>query len=197
MLSCNKREGLLQLPMTVINQPPQTPVTRRSFLSLFQSSLQIIVDDDDSKIWSLYDAGPRSIRCPLIFLPPVSGTADVFFQQILALTGWGYRVIAVSMAASALNLTFLGFALLSLTSYNTGNSLFEVRLYFPILLLSHAAFNFLIFFFFFFFLDRVLPCNSDCPETFCVNQIDFGLTKIRLPLPHPHPQCWNKRRIPP
>ncbi|KAK7832772.1 hypothetical protein U0070_026968, partial [Myodes glareolus] len=51
----------------------------------------IIVDDDDSKIWSLYDAGPRSIRCPLIFLPPVSGTADVFFQQVLALTGWGYR----------------------------------------------------------------------------------------------------------
>ncbi|KAI1235232.1 Maspardin, partial [Lamprotornis superbus] len=55
---------------------------------------KIIVDDDDSKVWSLYDAGPRSIRCPLIFLPPVSGTADVFFQQILALTGWGYRVIA-------------------------------------------------------------------------------------------------------
>ncbi|OBS82109.1 hypothetical protein A6R68_23900 [Neotoma lepida] len=57
--------------------------------------IRIIVDDDDSKIWSLYDAGPRSIRCPLIFLPPVSGTADVFFQQILALTGWGYRVIAL------------------------------------------------------------------------------------------------------
>ncbi|XP_071610301.1 maspardin isoform X2 [Heliangelus exortis] len=56
---------------------------------------KIIVDDDDSKVWSLYDAGPRSIRCPLIFLPPVSGTADVFFQQILALTGWGYRVIAL------------------------------------------------------------------------------------------------------
>ncbi|ERE75720.1 methionyl-tRNA formyltransferase [Cricetulus griseus] len=61
----------------------------------FPLKRQIIVDDDDSKIWSLYDAGPRSIRCPLIFLPPVSGTADVFFQQILALTGWGYRVIAL------------------------------------------------------------------------------------------------------
>lgn len=55
------------------------------------------MDDDDSKIWSLYDAGPRNVRCPLIFLPPVSGTADVFFRQILALTGWGYRVIAVSI----------------------------------------------------------------------------------------------------
>lgn len=57
---------------------------------------QIIVDDDDSKVWSLYDAGPKSIRCPIIFLPPVSGTAEVFFQQVLALTGWGYRVISVS-----------------------------------------------------------------------------------------------------
>lgn len=59
-------------------------------------SPQIIVDDDDSKVWSLYDAGPKSVRCPIIFLPPVSGTAEVFFQQVLALTGWGYRVISVS-----------------------------------------------------------------------------------------------------
>ncbi|XP_064845378.1 maspardin isoform X1 [Oncorhynchus masou masou] len=56
---------------------------------------KIIVDDDDSKVWSLYDAGPKSIRCPIIFLPPVSGTAEVFFQQVLALTGWGYRVISL------------------------------------------------------------------------------------------------------
>lgn len=53
------------------------------------------MDDDDSKVWSLYDAGPKSIRCPIIFLPPVSGTAEVFFQQLLALSGWGYRVISV------------------------------------------------------------------------------------------------------
>uniref|UniRef100_A0A8C5S4G2 Maspardin n=1 Tax=Laticauda laticaudata TaxID=8630 RepID=A0A8C5S4G2_LATLA len=66
-----------------------------TFWSSLTPLLQIIVDDDDSKIWSLYDAGPRNIRCPLIFLPPVSGTADVFFQQILALSGWGYRVIAL------------------------------------------------------------------------------------------------------
>uniref|UniRef100_A0A670JBA9 SPG21 abhydrolase domain containing, maspardin n=1 Tax=Podarcis muralis TaxID=64176 RepID=A0A670JBA9_PODMU len=63
---------------------------------------KIIVDDDDSKVWSLYDAGPRNIRCPLIFLPPVSGTADVFFQQILALSGWGYRVIAVHVFGASL-----------------------------------------------------------------------------------------------
>uniref|UniRef100_A0A8B9LUQ9 Maspardin n=1 Tax=Astyanax mexicanus TaxID=7994 RepID=A0A8B9LUQ9_ASTMX len=32
---------------------------------------RIIVDDDDSKVWSLYDAGPKTIRCPIIFLPPL------------------------------------------------------------------------------------------------------------------------------
>nr|XP_014354120.1 PREDICTED: maspardin isoform X2 [Latimeria chalumnae] len=63
---------------------------------------RIIVDDDDSKVWSLYDAGPRSIRCPIIFLPPVSGTADVFFQQMLALAGWGYRVIIVHLFGASL-----------------------------------------------------------------------------------------------
>ncbi|XP_062417663.1 maspardin isoform X3 [Pungitius pungitius] len=56
---------------------------------------KIIVDDDDSKVWSLYDAGPKSIRCPIVLFPPVSGTAEVFFQQVLALTGWGYRVISL------------------------------------------------------------------------------------------------------
>ena len=69
--------------------------SQRNSLNQSPVSLQIIVDDDDSKVWSLYDAGPKSIRCPIIFLPPVSGTAEVFFQQLLALTGWGYRVISV------------------------------------------------------------------------------------------------------
>uniref|UniRef100_A0A3B3YQP6 Maspardin n=1 Tax=Poecilia mexicana TaxID=48701 RepID=A0A3B3YQP6_9TELE len=63
---------------------------------------RIIVDDDDSKVWSLYDAGPKSIRCPIIFLPPVSGTAEVFFQQVQALTGWGYRVISVHLFGASL-----------------------------------------------------------------------------------------------
>ena len=44
----------------------------------------------------MYDAGPRSVKCPLICFPPASGTADVFFRQILALSAVGYRVIAVS-----------------------------------------------------------------------------------------------------
>ena len=37
---------------------------------------------------------------PLICLPPVSGTADVFYQQCMALSTRGYRVIAVSKKAN-------------------------------------------------------------------------------------------------
>ena len=54
------------------------------------------MDDDNSKEWTLYDAGPKTVKCPLICLPPASGTGDVFFRQILGLTSAGYRVIAVS-----------------------------------------------------------------------------------------------------
>lgn len=54
-----------------------------------------MVDNDTSKEWTYYDAGPRCVRCPLVCLPPVSGTADVYFKQLLALSARGYRVIAV------------------------------------------------------------------------------------------------------
>lgn len=56
---------------------------------------KLVVDNDSTKIWTFYDAGPRTVRCPLICFPPVSGTADVFFKQLLALSGRGYRVLAV------------------------------------------------------------------------------------------------------
>lgn len=58
---------------------------------------KVIVDEDGSKVWTYYDHGPRSISCPLVCLPPISGTADVFFRQILALSARGYRVISVSL----------------------------------------------------------------------------------------------------
>uniref|UniRef100_A0A1W7RA91 Maspardin n=1 Tax=Hadrurus spadix TaxID=141984 RepID=A0A1W7RA91_9SCOR len=56
---------------------------------------KLVVDEDTSKIWTYYDAGPRSVTCPLICLPPVSGTADTFFYQIMGLTALGYRVISI------------------------------------------------------------------------------------------------------
>ncbi|XP_064609632.1 uncharacterized protein LOC135473696 [Liolophura sinensis] len=59
------------------------------------SQKKIVVDDDGKKVWTLYDAGPRHIRCPLICFPPASGTADVFYRQIMALSTVGFRVISV------------------------------------------------------------------------------------------------------
>jgi len=35
------------------------------------------------------------VKVPLVCLPPVSGTADVFFKQILSLSAKGIRVMAV------------------------------------------------------------------------------------------------------
>jgi maspardin len=64
----------------------------------FRSSIpqrKIIVDDDNSKEWTVYEAGPKSVKSPLICFPPASGTADVYFRQILGLSALGYRVIAV------------------------------------------------------------------------------------------------------
>eukprot|EP00048_Salpingoeca_helianthica_P023219 m.23059 g.23059 ORF g.23059 m.23059 type:complete len:299 (-) comp8417_c0_seq2:41-937(-) len=45
--------------------------------------------------WQVFDVGPREVRCPLICLPPNSGTADIFFHQLLALSCQGYRVLAL------------------------------------------------------------------------------------------------------
>ncbi|XP_013162789.1 PREDICTED: maspardin-like [Papilio xuthus] len=63
----------------------------------FRSSIplrKIVVDSDGSKAWRIFDSGPKSVRCPLICLPPVSGTADVFFLQVMGLASRGVRVIA-------------------------------------------------------------------------------------------------------
>ncbi|RMX58213.1 hypothetical protein pdam_00000029 [Pocillopora damicornis] len=73
-------------------------ITRSQEYISFRSSVplkRIVVDNDDEKEWLIYDAGPRSVQCPLVCLPPASGTADVFFKQILTLSSLGYRVISV------------------------------------------------------------------------------------------------------
>lgn len=66
----------------------------QSFLSSVPKK-KVIVDSMAGKEWIIYDAGPKNIKSPLVFLPPVSGTADVFFRQILALSSLGYRVISI------------------------------------------------------------------------------------------------------
>lgn len=56
---------------------------------------KICVDSDGRKEWILYDIGPKSISSPLICFPPVSGRADIYFQQMLSLSGAGYRIVSV------------------------------------------------------------------------------------------------------
>ena len=69
----------------------------------FRSSVplkRVSVDSDDpDKCWKLYDCGPKDQKVPLICLPPVSGTADIFYQQCIALSSKGYRVIAAESPA--------------------------------------------------------------------------------------------------
>ena len=66
----------------------------RTFRSRYPQR-RIVVDENSSQVWTYYDSGPKEITCPLICLPPVSGTADVFFLQVLRLHQQGYRVIAI------------------------------------------------------------------------------------------------------
>lgn len=64
----------------------------------FRSSVplrKIIVDANGIKGWKVYDSNPKTIKCPLICLPPACGTADIFFKQILGLAAKSYRIISV------------------------------------------------------------------------------------------------------
>jgi len=43
----------------------------------------------------VYDTGPSSVRCPLVMIAPLSGTAEVYYKQVLALSSKGIRVLAL------------------------------------------------------------------------------------------------------
>ena len=60
----------------------------RSFRSKF-SKQKIILDNDSTKVWTYFDTGPKNATCPIIFLPCVSATADVFFLQLIELNKKG------------------------------------------------------------------------------------------------------------
>ncbi|XP_022915023.1 maspardin-like [Onthophagus taurus] len=78
--------------MSYMNELSQS----QEYLS-FRSSVplkNICVDADNTKGWKIYDCGPKNVKCPLVCLPPVSGTADVFFRQALALSAKGIRIIS-------------------------------------------------------------------------------------------------------
>ncbi|XP_003387733.2 PREDICTED: maspardin-like [Amphimedon queenslandica] len=73
------------------------PITASEDYAQFRSTIpqRKVVVDRSSMTWVLYDAGPRHIKSPLVCLPPVCGSADVFFKQLMHLSAKGYRVISV------------------------------------------------------------------------------------------------------
>ena len=86
----------------------QTTVTRDFQQSedyeKFHSSIplrKLFVDDDNNLAmsWKVYDAGPKTVNYPIVFLPPVSASADIYFQQLLHLSNDGYRVISLDYPA--------------------------------------------------------------------------------------------------
>lgn len=52
------------------------------------------VDDDGNKEWAVFECGPKDSDTPVVFLPPVSGSADIFFRQLIYLSDRGFRVIS-------------------------------------------------------------------------------------------------------
>ncbi|TYI52528.1 hypothetical protein E1A91_D12G254400v1 [Gossypium mustelinum] len=49
-----------------------------------------------TKQWRYYDFGPKVVS-PLICLPGIAGTADIYYKQIMSLSMKGYRVISVDI----------------------------------------------------------------------------------------------------
>jgi len=51
----------------------------------------------NEKIWKYYDFGPKE-AIPLVCIPGASGTAEIFYKQIISLCPKGYRIISVQFA---------------------------------------------------------------------------------------------------
>lgn len=70
-----------------------------SFRSAVAKRSVAVEHGEEQRIWELYDFGPREVRCPLILIPPASGTADVYFKQQVSLGSAGFRTISVDAPA--------------------------------------------------------------------------------------------------
>ena len=66
-----------------------------SFRSCISQRMLLVRYQQQEYCWRLYDHGPKAVRTPLLLLPPVSGSADVWYQQMLPLACHGFRCIAV------------------------------------------------------------------------------------------------------
>uniref|UniRef100_A0A0E0B8C1 AB hydrolase-1 domain-containing protein n=1 Tax=Oryza glumipatula TaxID=40148 RepID=A0A0E0B8C1_9ORYZ len=48
------------------------------------------------KLWRYYDFGPKTVP-PLVCIPGIAGTADVYYKQIMSLSMKGYRVMSIDV----------------------------------------------------------------------------------------------------
>lgn len=62
----------------------------------FKSQVPLHKISIGSKQWRYYDFGPKSVL-PLICIPGIAGTADVYYKQIMSLSLKGYRVISIDI----------------------------------------------------------------------------------------------------
>eukprot|EP00268_Persea_americana_P031373 TRINITY_DN3050_c1_g2_i1.p1 TRINITY_DN3050_c1_g2~~TRINITY_DN3050_c1_g2_i1.p1 ORF type:complete len:445 (+),score=79.20 TRINITY_DN3050_c1_g2_i1:116-1336(+) len=62
----------------------------------FKSQVPLHKISIGSKQWRYYDFGPKVVP-PLICLPGIAGTADVYYKQIMSLSLKGYRAISVDI----------------------------------------------------------------------------------------------------
>ncbi|XP_042376247.1 maspardin-like [Zingiber officinale] len=74
---------------TGVSQAPGDYVYFKSQVPLHKISI-------GDKQWKYYDFGPKSVP-PLICIPGIAGTADVYYKQILSVSKKGYRVISVDI----------------------------------------------------------------------------------------------------
>jgi len=51
----------------------------------------------NEKIWKYYDFGPKDAT-PLVCIPGASGTAEVFYKQMISLCPKGYRIVSIQFA---------------------------------------------------------------------------------------------------
>ncbi|XP_078446316.1 alpha/beta-Hydrolases superfamily protein [Wolffia australiana] len=62
----------------------------------FRSQVPLHKISVGSRQWRYYDFGPKSVP-PLVCIPGLAGTADIYYKQILSLSVKGYRVVSVDI----------------------------------------------------------------------------------------------------
>ncbi|THU54880.1 hypothetical protein C4D60_Mb11t00720 [Musa balbisiana] len=67
-----------------------------SFLAPSEGREFVVFESIGNKQWRYYDFGPKAVP-PLICIPGIAGTADVYYKQIKSLSMKGYRVISVDL----------------------------------------------------------------------------------------------------